>query len=50
MEKALGKPINAHKKDEIWKKNGIDQAAIFGGTIEGNGTCKLMDKAHVIIN
>jgi hypothetical protein len=34
--KAFGQPINA-KMDEVLKRNGIDRAAQFGGTIEGNG-------------
>jgi hypothetical protein len=32
--KAFGQPVNA-KMDEVLKKNGIDRAAQFGGTIEG---------------
>ncbi len=32
--KAFGQPINA-KMDEVLKRNGIDRAAQFGGTIEG---------------
>jgi hypothetical protein len=47
--KAFGQPINA-KMDDILKKNGIDRAAMFGGTIEGNGTRKLMDNADAIID
>jgi hypothetical protein len=31
------------------KKNGIDRAAMFGGTIEGNGARKLMENADAII-
>jgi hypothetical protein len=46
--KAFGQPINA-KMDEVLKKNGIDRAAMFGGTIEGNGARKLMDNADAII-
>jgi type II secretory pathway component PulF len=40
--KAFGQPINA-KMDEVLKKNGIDRAAMFGGTMEGNGARKLME-------
>jgi hypothetical protein len=47
--KAFGQPINA-KMDEVLKKNGIDRAAMFGGTIEGNGARKLMESADAIIN
>jgi hypothetical protein len=47
--KAFGQPINA-KMDEVLKKNGIDRAAMFGGTIEGNGARKLMENADAIIN
>jgi hypothetical protein len=47
--KAFGQPINA-KMDEAFKKNGIDRAAMFGGTIKGNDTCKLMENADAIIN
>jgi hypothetical protein len=47
--KAFGQPINA-KMDEVLKKSGIDRAAMFGGTIEGNGARKLMDNADAIIN
>jgi hypothetical protein len=47
--KAFGQPINA-KMDEVLKKNGIDRAAQFGGTIEGNGARRLMDKCVAIIN
>jgi hypothetical protein len=36
--------------DEVLKKNGIDRAATFGGTIEGNGARKLMENADAIIN
>jgi hypothetical protein len=36
--------------DEVMKKSGIDQTAMFGGTIEGNGARKLMDYADAIIN
>ena len=46
--KAFGQPINA-KMDDILKKNGINQAAMFGGTLEGNGARKLMDNADAII-
>jgi hypothetical protein len=46
--KAFGQPINA-KMDEVLKKNGIDHAAMFGGTIEGNGVRKLMANADAII-
>jgi hypothetical protein len=46
--KAFGQSINA-KMDEVLKKNGIHQAAMFGGTIEGNGARKLMVKANAII-
>jgi hypothetical protein len=38
------------KMDEVLKKNGIDRAATFGGTIEGNGARKLMENADAIIN
>jgi hypothetical protein len=48
-KKAFGQPINA-KMDEVLKKNGIDQAAMFGGTIEGNGARKLMENTDAIIN
>jgi hypothetical protein len=34
--KAFGQPVSA-KMDEVLKKNGIDQAAPFGGMIEGSG-------------
>jgi hypothetical protein len=34
--KAFGQPVNA-KIDDVLKKNGIDQAAMFGGTIKENG-------------
>jgi hypothetical protein len=47
--KAFGKPINA-KMDKVLKKNGIDRAAQFGGTIEGNGSRTLMEKCHAIID
>jgi hypothetical protein len=47
--KAFGQPINA-KMDDILRKNGIDRAAMFGGTIEGNGARKLMDNADAIID
>jgi hypothetical protein len=47
--KAFGQPINA-KMDEVLKKNGIDRAAQFGGTIEGNGARILMEKCVSIIN
>ena len=47
--KAFGQPINA-RMDEILKKNGIDQAAMFGGTIEGNGARILMQKCVAIID
>jgi hypothetical protein len=47
--KACGQPINAIM-DEVLKKNGIDHAAMFGGTIEGNGAYKLMANADAIIN
>jgi hypothetical protein len=47
--KAFGQPINA-KMDEVLKKNGIDRAAQFGGTIEGNGARTLMEKCHAIID
>jgi hypothetical protein len=47
--KAFGQPINA-KMDEVPKKNGIDRAAMFGGTIKGNGARKLMENADAIIN
>ena len=47
--KAFGQPINA-KMDEVLKKNGIDRAAQFGGTIEGNGARTLMEKCGAIIN
>jgi hypothetical protein len=47
--KAFGQPINA-KMDEVLKKNGIDRAAQFGGTIEGNGARTLMEKCVPIIN
>jgi hypothetical protein len=36
--------------DEVLKKNGIYRAAMFGGTIEGNGARKLMENADAIIN
>jgi hypothetical protein len=36
--------------DEVLRKNGIDRAAMFGGTIEGNGARKLMENADAIIN
>jgi hypothetical protein len=47
--KAFGQPINA-KMDEVLKKNGIDRAAQFGGTIEGNGARMLMEKCVAIIS
>jgi hypothetical protein len=47
--KAFGQPINA-KMDEVLKKNGIDRAAQFGGTIEGNGCRILMEKCIPIID
>jgi hypothetical protein len=47
--KAFGQPINA-KMDEVLKRNGIDRAAQFGGTIEGNGARTLMEKCHAIID
>jgi hypothetical protein len=47
--KAFGQPINA-KMDEVLKKNGIDRAAQFGGTIEGNGARILMEKCIEIID
>jgi hypothetical protein len=48
--KAFGQPINA-KMDDVLKMNGIDRAAMFGGTIEGNGArTKLMENADAIIN
>ncbi len=36
--------------DEVLKKNGIDRATIFGGTIEGNDACKLMENCDAIID
>jgi hypothetical protein len=36
--------------DEVLKNNGIDRAAMFGGTIEGNGARKLMENCDAIIN
>jgi hypothetical protein len=39
--KAFGQPINA-RMDEVLEKHGIDRAAMFGGTIEENGTRILM--------
>jgi hypothetical protein len=36
--------------DKVLKKNGIDCAAMFGGTIEGNGARKFMESADTIIN
>jgi hypothetical protein len=36
--------------DDILKKNGIDRAAQFGGTIEGNGARTLMEKCVAIID
>jgi hypothetical protein len=47
--KAFGQPINA-RMDKILKKNGIDRAAMFGGTIEGNGARMLMQKCVAIID
>ena len=47
--KAFGQPINA-KMDEVLKTNGIDRAAQFGGTIEGNGSRILMARSNAIIN
>jgi hypothetical protein len=35
--------------DDLLKKNGIDRAAMFGGTIEGNGARKLMENFYAII-
>ncbi len=35
--------------DDVLKKNGIDRAAMFGGTIEGNGARKLMENCDAII-
>jgi hypothetical protein len=36
--------------DEVIKKNGIDRAAMFGGTIGGNGAGKLMENVDATIN
>jgi hypothetical protein len=36
--------------DEVLKKNGIDRAAMFGGTMEGNGARILMEKCVSIID
>jgi hypothetical protein len=47
--KAFGQPLNA-KMDKVLKKNGIDRATQFGGTIEGNGACILMEKCVAIID
>jgi hypothetical protein len=47
--KAFGQPINA-KMDEVLKKKGIDRAAQFGGTIEGNGSRTLMEMCDEIID
>jgi hypothetical protein len=46
MEKRL---INA-KVDKVLKRNEIDQATIFGQSIEGNGACKLMEKYEATCN
>jgi hypothetical protein len=35
--------------DEVLKKKDSDQAAQFGGTIEGNGACILIEKYASII-
>ena len=47
--KAFGQPLWA-KCDEILKKKGIDQAAQFGGDLEGNGVRRLMTEATDIID
>jgi hypothetical protein len=46
--KVFGQPINA-KIDDVLKQNGIDRAAMFGSTIEGNGSRKLMENCDAII-
>jgi hypothetical protein len=48
-EKAFGQPMNA-KMNEVLKRNGINRAAQFRGTIEGNGARTLMEKCHAIID
>jgi hypothetical protein len=45
----FGQPANA-KMDEVLKKNGTDRAAQFGGTTEGNGARRLMERGAAIIN
>ena len=47
--KAFGQPVNS-KMDDVLKREGIDRAAQFGGTIEGNGARVLMEKCVTIID
>ena len=46
--KAFGQPLRA-KIDDILRKYGIDQAAQFGGDIEGNGCRRLMENSISIV-
>jgi hypothetical protein len=47
--KAFGQPLNA-KMDESLKRIGIDRAAQFGGTIEGNGSRTWMERGGEVIS
>ena len=47
--KAFGQPVNS-KVDDALKREGVDRAAQFGGTIEGNGARMLIKKCVTIID